>query len=328
MKAIVVREAGDADGLMMSEVEEPTLAAGEVLIRTQASGLNGADLLQRRGLYPPPKGSSPLIGLEVSGTIEKMHLGAEKLGFHIGDPVMALLSGGGYAEKVAIRHDQIMRVPRNISLVDAGGITEVFVTAYLELVILGHLQKGERLLIHAGASGVGTAAIQIARSIGAEIWVTAGSDEKLGFCKELGAHHLINYKTESFAERILADTGKQGVNCILDLVGASHFSANLEALSLDGRIFHVGLSGGTKTELDLRLLLGKRASLIGSTLRSRTYEEKADIIKKFWAYAEQKFSSGEFHPVIDTVFAADDVKEAHLYMESQKNRGKILLKWS
>jgi tumor protein p53-inducible protein 3 len=327
VKAVILQNFGEADVLTVGEVEEPTLRPGEVLIRSKASGLNGADLLQRRGLYPPPKDASPLLGLEVSGTVERLSDDAKQAGFRIGDRVMALLSGGGYAEKVAVRHDQILRVPAPLSLIDAAGIPEAFITAYLELIVLGHLQKGERLLIHAGASGVGTAAIQIAKSLGAEIWVTAGSESKLSLCQELGADHLINYKTHLFAEVVLSETSNLGVNCILDLVGASHFHANLGALALDGRILHVGLGGGARTDLDLRMLLAKRASLIGSTLRSRTLDEKAHIIRKFWDDAEARFKHGEFHPVIDKIFAVDDVVEAHRYMESKQNRGKILLEW-
>ena len=202
MKAVVLKEFGDVDQLTWGEAPEPELKKGEVLIQSRASGLNGADLLQRQGLYPPPPGASPLLGLEVSGTIAKLDAEAEKAGFKVGDPVMALLAGGGYAAKVAVRYDQIMRVPKNLDLVRAGGLVEVFVTAYLELIELGRLTKDERVLIHAGASGVGSAAIQIAKSIGAEVWVTAGSEEKLQFCRELGADHLIHHKNESFADRI------------------------------------------------------------------------------------------------------------------------------
>lgn len=329
MKAVTLNEFGDVDQLHLEDVEDPKRACEtDVLIRVHASGLNGADLLQRRGFYPPPKGASPILGLEVSGTIEELGPDAEAAGFRKGESVMALLAGGGYAEKVLTRHDQLMRVPKRIDLLAAGGLVEVFVTAYLELLELGRLQKGERVLIHAGASGVGSAAIQIAKSVGAEIWVTAGSDEKLEFCRELGAKHLINYRKESFADRIQSGTAGEGVHCILDLVGASHFAGNMASLAFDGRLLFVGLGGGAKTEIDLRQVLAKRASLIGSTLRSRSLDDKARLIKNFWNFARVPFESGLFRPLIDKVFPANDVRDAHRYMESQQNQGKIVLKWS
>lgn len=328
MKAITLERFGTIEELSFTEVPDLTLASGEVLIKSRASGLNGADLLQRQGLYPPPPGASPLLGLEVSGVIEKLDANAEEAGFKIGEEVMALLAGGGYASQVAVRFDQLMRVPPALDLVQAGGLVEVFVTAYLELMELGRLKQNERVLIHAGASGVGTAAIQIAKSVGAEVWVTAGSDDKLEFCRSLGADHMINYRTENFAERIASETKAKGVNCILDLVGASHFEKNLASLALDGRLLLVGLGGGTKTSLDLRKVLSQRIQIIGSTLRSRTLDEKALLIQKFWSFAEDKFVSGEFAPIVDKVFPAHQVQDAHRYMESQKNKGKIVLEWS
>lgn len=321
MKAVVLDGFGDADRLKIAEAQEPILNQGEVLLATTASGVNGADLLQRKGHYPAPKGASEILGLEVSGVIEKLDEIAAKAGWKVGDRVMALLSGGGYAQKVAIRHDQLMRVPPSVDLKDAGGIVEVFVTAYLELCILGELQRGEKVLIHAGASGVGTAAIQIAKAIGAEVWVTTSSQEKIDFCLKLGADHGINYRSENFAEKV------SGVDVVLDLVGATHLAKNLAVLGLNGRLLLVGLGGGRKTEIDLGLVLAKRIRIIGSTLRSRSLEDKAEIIRRFWNFAEGKFASGEFSPVIDRVFGASEVVEAHKYLESQKNRGKVLLHW-
>ncbi len=327
MKAIVVKENGAPESMKYDVWETPTLTEGkdEILIEVKTSGLNGADLLQRRGLYPPPKDASPLLGLEVSGLIVELSDTAKAKGLSLGMEVMALLSGGGYAEKVKVRWDQVMPIPSGVSLQDAGGIPEVFLTAFLELCVLGQIQSGERVLIHAGASGVGTAAIQIAKSFGLEVWVTAGSQEKLEFCKSLGADVAINYKIENFAERI-KESGR-GVDCILDLVGASHLASNIKALATDGRLLLVGLSGGAKAELDLREVLSKRIRIIGSTLRARSLDDKANLIKAFWADAEDKFRKGIYRPVIDKVFAAEEVVEAHRYMESHQNQGKILLKW-
>lgn len=326
MKAIVLREFGAPDNLSLQKVEAPKPRADEVLIRVKASGLNGADLLQRKGHYPPPKDASPLLGLEVSGVVED--LGKEVPSpLKKGQNVMALLSGGGYAEYVTVRHDQILPIPSSVSLTAAGGIPEVFLTAYLELIQLGRLKKGESVLIHAGASGVGSAAIQIAKAVGAEVWVTAGSDEKLSFCRSLGADHTVNYKTESFVDLIKEKTGGRGVDCILDLVGASHFPSNIRSLALEGRLLLVGLSGGVKSEINLSEVLSKRIEIIGSTLRSRSLDFKAKLIRDFWSFAERRFESGEFKPLIDREFSAEDARSAHEYMETKANKGKVLLVW-
>ncbi|MBC7658458.1 MAG: NAD(P)H-quinone oxidoreductase [Chitinophagaceae bacterium] len=327
MKAVTTEGSGDVGVLKFADIEPPQPGPDEILIKTWASGLNGADLMQRRGFYPPPTGVSPLLGLEVSGTVESLGAKAQGSQLKKGDSVIALLAGGGYAENVVIRYDQVMSLPPLFDLTEAGGIAEVFLTAYLELVWLGQLQKGQRLLIHAGASGVGTAAIQIAKSLGAEIWVTASSDKKLQFCQSLGAQHLINYKTDDFAKVIDEHTQGQGVNCILDLVGAAHFPNNLKALSIEGKLLLVGMGGGRKSEVDLALLISKRLHILGSTLRSRALDEKACLIKEFWDFAKPKFASGEFRPIIDRVFPAKEVEAAHTFMETQANIGKIVLKW-
>lgn len=327
MKAVQTAGFGEADVLQLKDMDRPALKADELLIETIASGLNAADLLQRRGLYPAPKGSSEILGLEASGNVLELGPGAEKFGFRLGDRVMTLLSGGGYASHIAVRADQLMKLPDGMNDVEAAGIPEAFLTAYLELIWLGNISAGQRLLIHAGASGVGTAAIQIAKAKGAEIFVTASSQEKLQFCKDLGAHHLINYRAQDFAEEIAAKTSGQGVHCILDLVGASHFVNNLKALSVEGRLLFVGMGGGAKSEIDLRLVISKRLQLIGSTLRARTLDEKARLIKEFWSDAKARFESGEYRPVINKIYSVEEVRRAHEYMESQANVGKILLKW-
>lgn len=327
MKAIVAEGFGETNVLSLAALDSVKMEADDVLIKVQASGLNGADLMQRRGLYPPPPGTSPLLGLEVSGRIEEIGAAATGRGLKVGDRVMALLSGGGYAEKVAVRYDQLMKLPDNLDLVQAGGVAEVFLTAYLELIWLGKLEKGHRLLIHAGASGVGTAAIQIAKRYGAEVFVTASSEKKLKFCEALGADHLINYKSEDFVKVIHEKSSGSGVNCILDLVGAVHFQNNLKALAVEGKLLLVGMGGGAKSEMDLRQVVSKRLQIIGSTLRSRSLDEKGKLIAEFWNDAKARFESREYKPVIDRVYPYTEVRDAHQYMESKENIGKILLKW-
>jgi tumor protein p53-inducible protein 3 len=327
MKAIVAEGFGEVDVLSVAALDSVKIELDEVLIRVQASGLNGADLMQRRGLYPPPPGTSPLLGLEVSGVIETIGAAAVDRGLNVGDRVMALLSGGGYAEKVAVRYDQVMKLPDHLDLVEAGGVAEVFLTAYLELIWLGRLAKGQRLLIHAGASGVGTAAIQIAKRFGAEVFVTASSEKKLKFCEALGADHLINYKTDDFVKVIHERSAGLGVNCILDLVGAVHFQNNLKALAVEGKLLLVGMGGGAKSEIDLRQVVSKRLQILGSTLRSRSLDEKGQLIAEFWKDAKPRFESGLYKPVVDRVYPYSEVRDAHQHMESKENIGKILLKW-
>lgn len=327
MKAVVVEGLGEVSVLSIALLDAPIPGPEDVLIKTWASGLNAADLMQRRGHYPPPPGASPLLGLEVSGIIEEVGPEALKKGLKVGDPVMALLSGGGYAEKVLVRYDQVMKLPKSMDLVEAGGVAEAFLTAYLELIWLGKLSRGQKLLIHAGASGVGTAAIQIAKAQGAEIFVTASSEEKLKFCQELGAQHLINYKTQDFVQVIAEKTGDQGVDCILDLVGAVHFPGNLKVLGIEGKLLLVGMGGGAKSDIDLRPVVSKRLQILGSTLRARSLDEKGRLIQEFWADAATRFERGEYRPVINKIYPAVEVREAHEYMESRANIGKILLKW-
>jgi len=255
--------------------------------------------------------------------------------------VMTLLDGGGYAEYVSAPQGQVMPLPDNLDFEAGAAIPEVWLTAYLELVWLGKLQKGEDLLIHAGASGVGTAAIQVAKALGANVIVTAGSDEKLEFCKELGADVGINYNTQCFREVIqqtshdkkfatglplIGSTQKWGVDVILDLVGAVHFPKNLDVLNLEGRLLLVGLGGGAKTEIDsLGKIIGKRLSIIGSTMRARAKPQKAQLVKDFSAFALAKFADGSFKPVIDKMYPLAEAKQAHEFVESKKNKGKVIL---
>jgi putative PIG3 family NAD(P)H quinone oxidoreductase len=263
------------------------------------------------------------MGLEVSG--EVIATGAKVTRWKKGDRVMALLAGGGYAEQVAVHESLAMPTPDGLDYVAAAGIPEAFLTAWLELVTLGEIHAGDTVLIHAGASGVGTAAIQIVKALGAKAYVTAGSSEKIQRCLELGADLGINYKTESFDSRILAETEGAGVNCILDLVGASHWEKNIRSLAIGGKLLLVGLSGGRKTELDLGPLLHKRITVIGSTLRSRPLPEKAALVEDFSRRAIPLFAEGKFKPVIDQSFPFDQVIDAHRYIEKQTNFGKVVL---
>jgi tumor protein p53-inducible protein 3 len=323
MKAVIVQAEGGPENLAMEQVADPVPGAEEILIQTHGIGVNNADLLQRRGLYPPPPGASPLLGLEVSG--EVIATGARVTRWKKGDRVMALLTGGGYAEQVSIHESLAMPLPDGFDYVAAAGIPEAFLTAWLELVMLGGLKAGETVLIHAGASGVGTAAIQIVKALDAKAYVTAGSDEKIARCLELGADFGINYKTESFDSRILAETEGEGVNCILDLVGAAHWEKNIRSLAIEGRLLLVGLGGGRKAELDLGPLLSKRLTVIGSTLRSRPLHEKAALVSDFVQRGLPLFHEGKLKPIIDRAFTLDKVAEAHQYLEKQTNFGKVVL---
>jgi putative PIG3 family NAD(P)H quinone oxidoreductase len=323
MKAVIVRAEGGPENLAIEQVLDPVPGSEEILIRTHGVGLNNADLLQRRGLYPPPPGTSPLMGLEVSG--EVIAAGAKVTRWKKGDRVMALLAGGGYAERVAVHESLAMPLPDGLDYVAAAGIPEAFLTAWLELVTLAEIQAGDTVLIHAGASGVGTAAIQIVKALGAKAYITAGSSEKIQRCLELGADFGINYKTESFDSRILAETEGAGVNCILDLVGASHWEKNIRSLGIGGTLLLVGLGGGRKTELDLGPLLSKRITVIGSTLRSRPLHEKAALVDDFTRRAIPLFAKGKLKPIIDQSFPFDQVIDAHRYIEKQTNFGKVVL---
>ncbi|KAE8652808.1 hypothetical protein Csa_022862 [Cucumis sativus] len=259
MKAVVISEPGEAEVLQLQEVDDPIINEDEVLIKVEATALNRADTLQRKGFYPAPKGSSPYLGLECSGIIQA--LGKNVSRWKVGDQVCALLSGGGYAEKVAVPAGQLLPIPPGVSLKDAASLPEVACTVWSTVFMTSRLSRGETLLVHGGSSGIGTFAIQIAKYQGAKVFVTAGSEEKLAVCKDLGADVCINYKTEDFVARVKEETDGKGVDVILDSVGASYFQRNLESLNLDGRLFIIGTMGGAVTQLDIRSLFAKRATV-------------------------------------------------------------------
>lgn len=324
MRAILIDEPGGTEQLYLGDAPKPSPGAGELLIRIHATALNRADLLQREGKYPPPEGASPILGLEMAGTVEEV--GAESKGWRRGDRVCALLPGGGYAEYVTIPHRMAMPVPRGFSFEEAAALPEVFLTAFQALHWIGQVQAGEQVLIHAGASGVGTAAIQLAKVAGGRPMVTA-SGPKLGRCRALGAEVAIDYRKENFAERVLEATGGHGADVILDFIGAPYFEQNLQALALDGRLVLLAMLGGGRLDgLDLRTLFKKRASLFATTLRARPLDYKMRLTEAFTEEVLPHFAEGTLRPIIDRVFDWTDVRAAHERMEANENVGKIVLR--
>ena len=324
MKAIVVDQPGDPEVMHLGEVPDPVARPGEVLMRVHATAVNRADTLQRRGLYPPPPGASEIIGMEAAGTIEALGEGVE--GWSVGDRVCALLSGGGYAERVAVPAGQLIPVPDGMSWTDAAAIPEVFLTAHDNLFTRGRLAAGERVLVHGGGGGVGTAAIQLARRAGAHVLVTAGSAAKLERSRELGAEAGINHREEDFVARARELTGGRGVDVILDVMGAAYLRRNLDALAPDGRLVIIGLQGGASSDIDLNHLLRRRLSVIATTLRGRPAEQKAEIVRRFVEEALPGFADGSLRPVVDRVLPLAEAAAAHRAMEAGENVGKIILR--
>ena len=322
MKAILFDQPGGPDVLRLGEAPDPKPAAGELLVRVRATAANRADLLQRRGAYPPPEGASPILGLELAGEVLS---GAGA--WRPGDRVMAVVTGGGYAELAAVPAGMAIRIPDRLSFEEAAAIPEAFLTAFLNLFTLGRLEGGESVLIHAGASGVGTAAIQLARSAGARVLITAGSDEKLARCRELGAEVALHYKRESFRERVAEATVGRGVNLILDLVGAPYWDDNLASLAIDGRLASIGTLGGSRGQIDISPILAKRLTILGAALRRLPLPQKTALAKAFAAFALPRFESGELRPVVDSVYPLAQAAEAHRYMELNRNTGKIVLRF-
>ncbi|XP_073530181.1 quinone oxidoreductase PIG3 [Phyllobates terribilis] len=319
---------GGPENLYVKEVPRPIPKEGEVLVQVHASALNRADLLQRRGKYAPPPGASQILGLEAAGTV--VTLGPEVVGrWKVGDRVMALLTGGGNAQYVAVPACQLLPIPTGMSDTDAAAIPEAWLTAFQLLHLVGKVQKGETVLIHAGASGVGTASIQLCRLAGAVPIITAGSSEKIEMAKKLGAAAGFNYKDEDFGKKCLEATNNAGANIILDCVGATHWEKNLECLSTDGRWVVYGLMGSGEINGDLLAkLLWKRGSLIGSLLRSRSISYKAELVRAFTERALPHFASGgpiHLRPIVDSTFPLQKIADAHQRMEDNKNTGKIIL---
>lgn len=323
MQAVLVEK--ESRRLYLGEFETPRPADHELLIKVKATALNRADLLQKRGGYPPPKGASPILGLEAAGVVEE--LGAGVSGWKSGDRVFALLPGGGYAEYAALPADMAMRIPDNLSFEEAAAIPEVFFTAYMNLFWLGGLKSGYSVLIHAGASGVGTAAIQLVREAGAMSVITAGTKKKREFCRELGAAETVDYKAGPFEPKVMEATDGRGVDIILDFIGAPYWEQNLNSLALDGRLVIIGTMGGTKVEnVNLGRLLGRRLQVIGTALRSQPIEKKIALTGEFAEFALPRFADGRMKPIIDSVWDWNEVNEAHEHMEHNKNTGKIVLR--
>lgn len=323
MQAVVITQPGGPEVLSVQEVPEPQAGAGEVVIDVYASALNRADLLQRQGLYPPPKNAPPYLGLEAAGRVFSVGEGVSL--FEPEQPVMALLGGGGYAQKVVVPQETVMPIPDRFDFAEAAAIPEAWLTAYSNMIEIGRLTEGETVLIHAGGSGVGTAAIQLAKWRGATVFSTA-SRKKLSRIKALGVDVEIDYRQENFADRILQETNGEGVNLIIDFIGAAYWDDNLRALTKWGRLVLVGLMGGRQVNANLGLFLGKKLSVHGSTLRDRTLAQKARLVQAFSREVLPGFENGQFRPIIDKRrFALDEIVEAHRYMEANQNFGKIIL---
>ncbi|GAB97322.1 putative PIG3 family NAD(P)H quinone oxidoreductase [Kineosphaera limosa] len=326
MQAVTIPEPGEADALVLADVPDPTPGPGEVLIDVVAAGLNRADIMQRRGFYPPPKGASEYPGLEVSGRVAALgeRVGADS-GLSVGDEVCALLSGGGYAQKVAVPAGQVLPVPAGVGLVEAAGLMEVAATVWSNVFMTANLQPGQTLLVHGGSSGIGTMAIQLASALGARVAVTAGSQTKLEACRALGADILIDYKEQDFVEQLREETDGHGADVILDVVGAKYLDRNVDALAVNGRLVVIGLQGGRKGELDLGVLLSKRAAVIATSLRARPSAEKATIVAAVRDHVWPLIEHGTVRPIIQEVLPMDRAPDAHRILEASNHIGKVIL---
>jgi putative PIG3 family NAD(P)H quinone oxidoreductase len=323
MYAIV---AESADRLVWQEVPDVTPSNGEVLVKVSAAGVNRADLLQAAGLYPPPPGASDVLGMEVSGVIEAV--GDDVPDWSPGQEVCALLAGGGYAEYVTVPAGQLLPHPVGLDLVDSAGVPEVACTVWSNLAMTGHLHQGQLLLMHGGASGVGSHAIQVARALGARVAVTAGSSAKLDFCRDLGAEILINYRDEDFVARVHEATNGAGADVIFDIMGAAYLDRNIDALATDGRLIIIGMQGGIKGELNIAKLLGKRAHVIGTTLRGRPTNgpnSKSEVVAAVREAVWPMIADGRVRPVIGARLPIQKAAEAHRLLSAGEVTGKVVL---
>lgn len=324
MKAILFDQPGEAEKLYLGNFPKPKVADEEILVEMKAAGLNRADILQRMGKYPPPQGASNVLGLEISGIV--VEKGSKVFKWNIGDKVFGLIPGGGYAQYAVIHEDMAMKIPDSLTFEQAAAIPEAFLTAFQAIVWLAELKPAEFILIHAGASGVGTAAIQISRELGAKIIITA-SAEKHFICKELGAEVLIDYKTQIFRDIVMRTTNNYGVDVIIDFIGGNYFKDNIDSLTRDGRLILLAtLSGGKVSDFDVRQILLKRLKIIGTTLRLRSIDYQIKLTKDFKEFALEKIASGRIKPVIDKIYDWKDIIEAHKRMEENKNIGKIVMR--
>lgn len=328
MKAVEITQPGGPDVLRLGERPVPAPGAGELLVRVSASGVNRPDVFQRKGNYPPPPGASDIPGLEVAGVIEQGDaLALADAGFSLGDRVCALVAGGGYAQWCVAPIAQCLAVPEGLSDVEAASLPETFFTVWSNLMDRGHLTAGELVLIQGGTSGIGVTAIQIAKAFGARVFATAGSDEKCLACVALGADAAINYKTADFQLEIARLTDGKGVDVILDMVAGSYVAKEVQCLREDGRLVIISVQGGVQSELDAGLVLRRRLTVTGSTLRPRPVVFKAAIAQACLTRVWPLLASGKIKPVIHSVFAAADANKAHALMESNQHVGKIVLTW-
>lgn len=323
MRAITTPSKGGPEVLTVTEVPDADAGPGEVLVRVAAAGVNRADVLQREGHYPPPPGASPYLGLECSGTV--VALGDGSQGWSVGDQVCALLSGGGYAELVAVPVGQLLPVPAGVPLVDAAALPEVACTVWSNVFMTAGLRPEELLLVHGGSSGIGTMAIQLGRAAGARVAVTAGSQHKLAACRELGAQVLVNYREDDFVEAVRAATGGRGADVVLDNMGATYLSRNVEVLAPNGRLVTIGLQGGARAELDLGLLLRKRAAVIATSLRARPAKEKATVVAAVREHVWPLVADGAVRPVVHERLPLASAADAHRLLERSGHVGKLLL---
>lgn len=323
MKAINIQSPGGPEQLVVTEAAAPAVGATEVLIKVAAAGLNRADILQRKGGYPPPPGAPVYPGLEVSG--EVVEVGAQVTDFKPGDQVCALLQGGGYAELVSVDAGQVLPLPPTVGLVEAAALPEAYFTVWSNVFDFGRLRAGEHFLVHGGSSGIGTVAIQLAKARGAMVYATAGSDDKCRFCEQLGASRAFNYKAEDFVTGVAEVTQRRGVDVILDMVGGEYLNRNVEALAPEGRIVMIASQGGVNAQLNILRVMLKRAWITGSTLRARDVAFKRAIKQKLLAEVWPLFATGELKPVIDRTFHYREAPAAHTYMESSAHKGKLLL---
>lgn len=323
MKFVDLARHGGPDVLVVAQRDAPQCGPHQLLIKVAAAGLNRADLLQRRGHYPPPAGAPTYPGLEVAGTI--VECGAEVRDFREGDQVCALLQGGGYAEYCVIEAAQVLPIPAGLTAIEAASLPESYFTVYSNVFMFGRLQRGEALLVHGGSSGIGVAAIQLASALGHAVFATAGSEEKCRRCEQLGARLGINYKQRDFVDIVRAATDGRGVDVILDMVGGQYLARNLRALATQGRLVVIATQGGSKAELDILHMMQQRLTITGSTLRGRSAEFKRIVRDELLQIVWPLLAAGKIKPIVDRVFPMDQVSEAHAYMESGVHQGKIIL---
>lgn len=324
MRAVEISQFGPPEVLKLTERPDPAPAAGEVLIDVEAAGVNRPDIIQRYGKYPPPPGASDIPGLEVAGRVAALGEGVN--GFTVGDRVCALVAGGGYAERASVPQEQVLPIPNGLTAIQAAGIPETFFTVWTNVFQRGKLQPGESILVHGGTSGIGTTAIQLAKTFGARVMTTAGSDDKCDAARRLGADEAFNYRTADWVADAKRATGGRGLDVILDIVGADYIPKNLDLLAVDGRLVQIAFLKTAKVELDFSIMMRKRAWLTGSTLRPRTPAEKGVIARDLHQHVWPLLERGVVAPIIHETFPLDRASQAHRLMESSTHIGKIILR--